>query len=82
MNDTEPLHRHPLIYFVNAEEQRTERTELKVKAILEDAGFTPFSDYRLTRDEGNHAYDDYDHEVQLHEGERFTATFIGVTPTS
>ena len=82
MNDTEPLHHHPLTYFVNAEAQRTERTELKVKEIIEVAGFTPFSDYRLTRDEGHQAYDDYDYEVRLHEGECFTATFIGITPTS
>jgi hypothetical protein len=55
---------------------------LKVKEILEHAGFEPFGDYKLSRNEDHHAYDDYNHEVGLREGERFTATFIGPTPTS
>ena len=74
--------RKTLTYFVNGEEQTTASDKLTVREILTKAGFTPVEDYRLTRDEGNHVYHDYDEEVPLHEDERFTATFLGPTPTS
>lgn len=80
--DTEEV-RHPgLTYYVNNEAEHTDLHELKVKTIIEDAGLTPFSEYQLTNDSNGHKYTDYDEEVHLHEGERFTATFIGPTPTS
>jgi hypothetical protein len=69
-------------YFVNGEEQTTTKDKLTVREILTKAGFTPVEEYRLTRDEGHHVYQDYDEEVPLHEHERFTATFLGPTPTS
>jgi len=83
MNDDK--HEHPeqhTIYFVNGERQSTDKRELPVKAILANAGFDPIANYRLTRDEGNHPYTDYDQEVPIREGERFTATYVGPTPTS
>ena len=69
-------------YFVNGEAFHTREHKLTVRTILEDAGFTPAEEYRLTRDAGHHVFDDYDTEVPIHEGERFTATFLGPTPTS
>lgn len=71
-----------ITYFVNGEAQHTAEHKLTVRQILENAGFTPATDYRLTRDNGNHPFTDYDEEVPLHDGEKFTATFIGQTPTS
>jgi hypothetical protein len=75
-------HRKTLTYYVNGEAQMTMKDELTVREILTAAGFTPVDEYRLTRDEGEHVYHDYDQEVPLHEHERFTATFLGPTPTS
>lgn len=90
MTDTDAEQREPLggadrkdlEYFVNGEQFRTEEHKLTVRTILEDAGFTPAEEYRLTRDDGHHVFDGYDIEVPLHNGERFTATFLGPTPTS
>lgn len=73
---------HRLTYFVNGERQESDNKERTVHGILQNAGFDPPKDYRLTRDEGNHVYEDYETEVNLHEGERFTATYVGPTPTS
>lgn len=75
-------HEIRLTYFVNGERQESDEKERTVHEILESAGFDPPKDYRLTRDEGNHVYEDYGTEVHLHEGERFTATYVGPTPTS
>ena len=69
-------------YYVNGEKQATKQDKLTVREILTAAGFTPVTDYQLTRDEGHHVYRDYDEEVPLREDERFTATFIGPTPVS
>jgi uncharacterized protein YabE (DUF348 family) len=80
---TESAAQHKTVtYFVNGEEQTTTSDKLTVQEILTNAGFTPAEEYRLTRDEGSHVYHDYDEEVPLHEGERFTVTFLGPTPTS
>jgi len=72
----------PIHYFVNGEEQTTAEHKRSVHEILADAGFSPVEEYQLTRDEGHHTYTSYDEEVPLHDHERFTATFTGVTPTS
>jgi len=72
----------PLTYFVNGERLTTTKHELTVREILTDAGFTPVEQYRLTRDRGDHVYENYDQKVDLHEDERFTATYLGPTPTS
>jgi hypothetical protein len=69
-------------YYVNGEKQTAKQDKLTVREILTAAGFTPVTDYQLTRDEGHHVYRDYDEEVPLHEDERFTATFVGPTPVS
>jgi len=71
-----------ITYAVNGEPLTTTEHNLSVHALLTAAGFTPVEDYRLTRDRGNHVYDDYDQEIPLQDGEKFTATFLGVTPTS
>ncbi len=69
-------------YFVNGEEQATERHKLTVRDILTGAGMNPPTDYRLVRDTGNKAYTDYEEELPLNDGERFTALFQAPTPTS
>jgi hypothetical protein len=69
-------------YHVNGERQETEQRKLTPKAILEKAGFEPHSDYRLTRDDGNKILEDHDKEEPIHDGERFTATYVGTTPVS
>jgi hypothetical protein len=69
-------------YSVNAETQTTLEKKLAVRVILETAGFAPATDYRLTRNNGNQDLPDYDEEVPIHDGEAFTATFLGTTPTS
>jgi len=75
-------HEHEIFYFVNGEAQRTRHNKRTVREILEDAGFKPSKEYQLTRDSDGHTYEHEDTEVQLKDGERFTATFIGPTPTS
>ena len=77
-------------YFVNEEqvehafEKDPERKRflLKVREILESAGFTPAEDWELTRDAGNHTYQSLDEEVPVENGEKFTATFKAPTPAS
>lgn len=69
-------------YFVNGERQFTDEKKLTVAMILEHAGFKPANQYQLTRDEGEFVYTNYDEEVPLHKHERFTALFLGPTPTS
>ncbi len=69
-------------YFVNGESQTTLEHKRTVKEILEDAGFDPPEEWLLSRDSPHHEYKDEGHEVDLHEGERFTATFTGSTETS
>ena len=73
---------HAVTYFVNGEPLATDKRELTVREILTSAGFTPAEEYRLTRDAGQHVYNGPDEVVHLHPGERFTATFLGPTPTS
>lgn len=71
-----------LRYFVNGEEQTAEDPFRTVSQILELAGFLPVHEYELTRDSDGHTFERYDERVELHEGERFTATYIGPTPVS
>jgi hypothetical protein len=80
--DNENGRRKEIEYFVNGEEQDTDEHKLTVKQILADAGFEPPSEWLLTRDSDHHEFKDENHEVELHEDERFTATFTGPTPTS
>lgn len=69
-------------YLVNGEVQETTERKLTPREILANAGFTPVEEYRLTRDDGNKVLEDYDQPESVHKGERFTATFLGQTPTS
>jgi hypothetical protein len=82
MEPNEQEHVHEIVYVVNGEEQRTKQHQRTVREILEDAEFKPAKEYQLTRDSDGHTYEHEDTEVHLKEGERFTATFIGPTPTS
>jgi len=68
-------------YAVSGEPQETSERKLTGRQILERAGFTPAEDYRLTRDDGGKEIGLIDEEP-IHEGEAFTATFRGPTPTS
>jgi hypothetical protein len=70
------------VYFVNGELQRSGEDDLTVRAILERADFKPADQYRLARDHPHHTYTDLDEVVEIHQEERFTALFEGVTPTS
>jgi len=75
--------RHEIKYFVNGEEEITTKPELKVKEILEDAGFTPATDYTLAREKPPKDFNShYDETVEIHAEERFQAKFKGPTPTS
>ena len=74
--------RKTITFFVNGERLTTRKEELRVREILTAGGFSPVEQYRLTLDRGDHVYTDYDHRVELHEDERFTATYLGPTPTS
>ena len=77
-------------YFVNGEEvthafqKAPERKILKLtmREILESAGFTPAEDFELARDSDHTIYAAPDEEVPVENGDRFTATSKGPTPTS
>ena len=77
-------------FFVNGEEVEHEfekppkrgRFTLKVREILESAGFTPVDEWELTRDQDNHTFASLYEEVPLQQREQFTATFKGPTPVS
>jgi hypothetical protein len=73
---------HVTKYFVNGEEETTDQDELTVTAILENAGFTPATDYSLTSENPKHTYTDYSEKVKVHNNQRFAAQFKGPTPTS
>lgn len=74
---------HEIKYFVNGEEETTSKPELKVKEILEDAGFTPATDYTLASENPPKDFDSrYEEPVKIHQNERFQAKFKGPTPTS
>lgn len=69
-------------YFVNGEQLRTTEKQLTVREILNDAGFTPVKEYRLSRDSDHGVFEHYGAEVSIRDGDKFTATFVGPTPTS
>ena len=68
-------------YSVNAEPQETTERKLSGRQILENAGFTPAEEYRLTRNDGGKEIG-LDDDEPIHEREAFTATFKGPTPVS
>ena len=73
---------HATHYTVNGEDQQTVEKMLKVEQILENAGFTPATDYQLEDDASAKTYTDLAEEIHVHEKQSFTATFTGTTPTS
>jgi hypothetical protein len=74
---------HEITYFVNGEKETTKESTLKVKQILESAGFTPATDYTLASENPPRDFDSrYDEPVEIHQNERFQAKFKGPTPTS
>lgn len=77
-----PGHDKIIHYSVSAEPQETTQKKLTVRTILENAGFKPAEDYELTRNDGNKKLADPDALEPIHEGEKFTAKFLGPTPTS
>lgn len=68
-------------YIVNGEPQETTERKLSGRQILENAGFSPAEEYRLTRNDGGKEIG-LDDEEPIHEREAFTATFKGITPVS
>ncbi len=81
---TQPAeHEREIRYFVNGEAEKTRKHNLKVREILEHAGFTPVTDYTLKSEEPKKDFDShYDEEVHIREDQRFRATHRGPTPTS
>ena len=76
-------HEKDVTYFVNDEAQVSTEKNLTMREIVEGAGFSPASDYELEEnDHGHRTYVDPDEEVVLHNGQHFTVTYTGVTPTS
>lgn len=68
-------------YTVNGEAQETVEKKLTVRVILTKSGFDPAEDYELTRGKDK-PFKSLDDEVNIKEGENFTATFVGQTPVS
>ncbi len=84
-NTDGPIHseHHAITYFVNGEKETTGESKLAVKQILENAGFTPATDYTLASENPPQDFDSrYDESVKIHENQRFQAKFKGPTPTS
>jgi len=70
-------------YLVNGEEQTTDKDELTVREILENAGFTPAEEYKLTSANPKEDFTGrYDESVKIHPNQRFSAKFQGPTPVS
>jgi hypothetical protein len=80
MNKPDP--QHQIKYFVNGEEESTDKAELPVKDLLENAGFSPATDYLLSSENPPKDYADYDQRIKIHPNERFQAKFKGPTATS
>jgi hypothetical protein len=86
-NQTEkPMHtaenQHSIAYAVNGDDETTTERELTVKTILENAGFTPASDYTLSSENPPRTYSDQNEMVKIHPNQHFNALFTGPTPTS
>lgn len=74
---------HTITYFVNGEAQTTSERELTVRAILENSGFAPASDYTLRSENPPKDFNsNYDEVVTIHPNQRFQAQFQGQTPVS
>ena len=74
---------HTITYFVNGEAETTADDHLSVRAILEDASFSPADEYTLKSENPPRDYDsEYDRVVDIHPNMRFQALFKGPTPVS
>lgn len=82
MPDNKNKPAHVTTYFVNGEEQTTTHDKLTVTQILENAGFTPVSDYSLRSENPPKTFEDLNEEVDIHNHQRFQALFTGPTPVS
>ncbi len=70
-------------YFVNGEIEETDSEQLTVAEILEKAGFTPITDWKLESENPKKDYDsEYDAEVHIHEDQKFIALHKGPHPVS
>jgi len=79
----QPHPQHAVTYFVNGEREESPTRELSVRSILETAGFTPASDFKLKSENPPEDFGDhYDRVVTIHPNQRFQALHKGPTPTS
>lgn len=73
---------HAIEYTVNGETEATS-SDLTVKQILENAGFTPATDYVLKSENPPEDFGgDYERLVMIHPHQRFQARYKAPTPTS
>lgn len=73
---------HSIEYTVNGETEETAK-DLTVKQILENAGFTPATDYVLKSENPPQDFGgDYERLVKIHQHQRFQARYKAPTPTS
>lgn len=76
-------HEHEITYWVNGERETTKARELTVGVILDQAGFSPISNYTLRSVDPKQDYDgNYEEKVTIHEDQHFEALHKGPTPTS
>lgn len=86
----EPETEESVKFYVNGEEivyhyqkpDDRKAFELKVREILNVAGFTPVENYQLKRDSDNVPFASLDEEVPVRNGDHFTALYKGDTPAS
>lgn len=71
-------------YTVDGEPQETTERELKVRAILENAGLKPAADYYLVEYEGKKEvrFEDLDQEIHMHDDQVFVGVRRGPVPVS
>lgn len=81
MTEHHQTHQPTITYFMNQEVEQTHVHKLKAGIMLEQAGFTPASSYRLISEATRHEFAGSD-EVEIREGDRFEALHRGPTPTS
>lgn len=81
-NKSDNKHEKTRTYYVNGEAQSTDENKLLVRTILETAGFKPYSDYTLIRNDGKKTLNNYDDEEEIHNNEKYTAVYKGQTPVS
>ena len=81
MSEDRYEHLPVITYLMNEEVEQTHVHKLKAEVMLEQAGFSPPTEYRLIREKPHQEYALVD-EVDIHEGDRFEILHRGPTPTS